>query len=107
MESELNQYKVDFETVPWDEPMPGVRHKVVNRGNVKLRLVEYAKEMEPHWCNRGHVGMVLEGQFEIRYDSGTEVYGPGDGVMIPSGDEHRHTGVVLTDTVQCVFVEDV
>ena len=102
----MSKYKVEFEEVSWEAPMPGVRHKVVNQGNVKLRLVEYSKEVEPHWCNRGHVGMVLEGQFEIRYDTVTEVYGPRDGVMIPSGDEHRHTGVVLTDTVLCVFVEE-
>ena len=102
----MNQYKVDFETKPWQEPMPGVRHKFVNQGNVKLRLVEYFKEMEPHWCNRGHVGMVLEGRFEIRYDNATEIYNPGDGVLIPSGEEHRHMGVALTDTVRCVFVED-
>ena len=102
----MEQYRVDFEAVPWDAPMPGVRHKVVTKDNVTLRLVEYAKEMEPHWCNRGHVGLVLEGRFEIRYDSISEVYDPGDGVMIPPGDEHRHMGVVLTDTVLCVFVED-
>ncbi|MFC1639489.1 cupin domain-containing protein [Gemmatimonadota bacterium] len=106
METQLNQYRVDFETVLWQIPMPGVRHKFVNRDNVKLRLVEYAKEMEPHWCSRGHVGMVLEGRFEIRYDTVTEVYKPGDGVLIPSGEQHRHMGVVLTDTVLCVFVEE-
>ena len=102
----MSQYRADFETLPLQEPMPGVRHKFVSQGDRKLRLVEYTTEMEPHWCNRGHIGMILEGQFEIRYDSVTEIYSPGDGVLIPSGEEHRHIAVALTDTVKAVFVED-
>lgn len=99
-------YKVDFETMPWLEPMHGVRHKFVTDGGIKLRLVEYTKEMEPHWCDRGHVGMILDGRFEIRYDAVTETYDPGDGVFIPAGEKHRHMGVALTDVVRAVFVED-
>ncbi len=86
--------------------MPGVRHKCVVQGDRKLRLVEYCREMEPHWCSRGHIGIILDGQFEIRYDTVSEIYNPGDGVCIPSGEEHRHMAVALTDTVRAVFVEN-
>jgi len=50
--------------------------------------------------------MILDGRFEIRYDDVTEVYEPGDGVLIPSGEEHRHMAVALTDTVRALFVEE-
>ena len=99
-------YRVDFESMEWEEPIPGVRHKIVVQNATKLRLVEYFQSMEPHWCSRGHVGMILEGQFEIRYDACTETYGPGDGVLIPSGEDHRHMAVALTDSVRAVFVEE-
>ena len=102
----MTGYRVDFESLPWEEPMPGVRHKFVSQGGEKLRLVEYSNSMEPHWCDRGHLGMILEGRFEIRYGTCTETYGPGDGVFIPSGEEHRHMAVSLTDTVRAVFVEN-
>ena len=102
----MTDYRVDFEKVEWEEPMAGVRHKIKVQGGKKLRLVEYFKSMEPHWCNRGHYGMILDGQFEIRYDSCTEVYGPGDGVFIPSGEEHRHMATSLTDKVRALFVEE-
>jgi hypothetical protein len=102
----MSDYRVDFGSMEWEEPMPGVRHKIVIQGGGKLRLVEYFKSMEPHWCSRGHVGMILDGRFEIRYDACTEVYGPGDGVFIPSGDKHRHMAVSLTDSVRAVFVEE-
>ena len=102
----MTDYRVDFEALDWAHPIPGVRHRIVTRGGRKLRLVEYTKEMEPHWCPRGHLGMILEGRFEIRFDEGLEVYEAGDGVFIPSGEEHRHMAVCLTDTVRALFVEE-
>jgi hypothetical protein len=49
----MTGYRVDFESLPWEEPMPGVRHEFVSQGGEKLRLVEYSNSMEPHWCDRG------------------------------------------------------
>ena len=72
-----------------------------------MRLVEYDKSMEPHWCEKGHVGYVLEGQFEIKFETDTVVFNPGDGIFIPSGKEHRHMGKVITDVVRVIYVEDV
>ena len=98
-------YKIDFSTVAWESPMPGVRHKVVVEGDVKLRLVEYTPEMAPHWCSNGHAGQILEGTFEIEFEGGTQVFNTGDGVLIPSGEEHRHKARVLSEVVRAIFVE--
>jgi ethanolamine utilization protein EutQ (cupin superfamily) len=100
-------YRLDFEALSWESPMRGVRQKAVVHGSTRLRLVEYGKALEPHWCERGHVGYLLDGRFEIAFDGGTLVFGPGDGIFIPSGKEHRHMATVLTDTVTVVFVEDI
>ncbi|UCC85040.1 MAG: cupin domain-containing protein [Gemmatimonadota bacterium] len=100
------QYRIDFESAPWDTPMPGLRHKVVEHGGRRLRLVEYTDEMEPHWCEKGHIGFVLQGRFEIGFADRTYVFGPGEGVFIPSGKEHRHMGRVLASPVRALFVED-
>lgn len=99
--------KVDFDSMPWENPMRGARAKAVGHGGRRLRLVEYTPAMEPHWCEKGHIGYVLDGKFEIQFDDETLVYETGDGVFIPSGRQHRHMGKALTDTVRCVFVEDV
>ena len=103
----MDQYRVDFESLPWESPMGGVRFKAVTHEGRRLRLVEYTKEMEPHWCEKGHVGCILGGRFEIRFDRVTEIFNSGDGVFIPSGREHRHMARALTDVVRAVFVEDV
>jgi len=100
-------YRIDFESAPWDSLMAGVRHKVADHGGRRLRLVEYTEEMEPHWCERGHVGLVLRGQFEIGFSDEALVFGPGDGVFIPSGAAHKHMGRVLSGPVRALFVEDI
>jgi len=100
-------YRIQFENLEWDSPLPGMRCKVARQGDRQGRLVEYSREMAPHWCHKGHHGLVLEGRFEIEFDNTTELYETGDGVFIPAGPEHRHRGRVLTERVQVIFVEDV
>ena len=103
----MDQYKIYFETIQWESPAEGVRFKAYQQGGRKLRLVEFTKEfIEPDWCTKGHIGYVLEGQMEIDFDGKVILFGPGDGVFIPEGEEHKHKGRVLTDTVKVILVED-
>lgn len=101
------EYRIDFEALDWEKPMKGVRSRSVDRGGRRLRLVEYSEEMEPHWCERGHCGCILEGYFQIEFEGRAELYVPGDGVFIPMGAEHRHRATVLSGPVRAIFVEDV
>jgi len=99
---------VDFESMEWETPAEGVRFKAYEQGGRKLRLVEFSKEfVEPDWCTKGHIGYVLEGQIEIDFDGQAIVFGPGDGVFIPAGEEHKHKGKALTDVVRIILVEGV
>ena len=103
----MAQYRVDFEAIPWETPIDGLRFKALRQSGRQLRLVEYTREMKPHWCEKGHIGYVLEGRFEIRYAQEIQVYRPGDGVFIPPGPAHKHMGQVVTDLVRVIFVEEV
>jgi quercetin dioxygenase-like cupin family protein len=69
-------------------------------------LVEYTKDLEPHWCPKGHMGYVLEGRMEIAVGDQAEIFNPGDGVLLPAGEEFKHMARVLTDVVRIIFVED-
>ena len=102
----MSQYKVNFESVPWETPMDGLRFKAYKHGDRQLRLVEYTPDMPPHWCEKGHIGYVLDGRFEIEFEKETVVFDPGDGIFIPPGADHKHKGRVLADVVRVVFVED-
>jgi quercetin dioxygenase-like cupin family protein len=104
----MEQCKVDFESMAWETPTPGVKFKAYEQGGRKLRLVEFAKEfVEPDWCRKGHIGYILQGQMEIDFDGKKVVFGAGDGVFIPKGKNHRHRAKVLTDVVKIILVEDV
>jgi ethanolamine utilization protein EutQ (cupin superfamily) len=101
------EYLVDFEKRAWESPMKGLRFKALSHGSTRLRLVEYSDDMEPHWCENGHVGLILEGSFEIEFPGRTIVFGSGDGVFIPKGAEHHHRARVLSGPVRALFVEEV
>ena len=103
----MNKYKIDFETIEWESPIPGVRHKIHRSGSKVIRLVEYSRDMEPHWCDRGHFGHIVAGRFEIEFDDGKQMFEAGDFVFIPSGETHRHRAKSKTDVVTAVFVEDI
>jgi quercetin dioxygenase-like cupin family protein len=107
-EFRMEQYRIDFESMAFESPADGVRFKVYEQGGRKLRLVEFSKEfVEPDWCTKGHVGYILAGQMEIDFDGKKEVFGPGDGVFIPPGPQHKHKGRVLTEKLKAILVEDV
>ncbi len=104
----MKQYRIDFESMEWESLADGVRFKAFEQDGRKLRLVEFSKEfVEPDWCTHGHIGYILEGQMEIDFSGEKELFGPGDGVFIPAGQEHKHKGRVLTDKVKVILVEDV
>jgi quercetin dioxygenase-like cupin family protein len=103
----MKQYRIDFESMEWEEPTDGVSFKAYEQGSKKLRLVEFSKEfVEPDWCTKGHIGYILEGQMEIDFDRKKEIFGPGDGVFIPAGQEHKHKGRALTEKVKAILVEE-
>ena len=100
-------YLIDFGSISWVSPMAGIRFKAVHEQGRRVRLVEYTEEMEPHWCEKGHMGMVLDGTFEIEFPSETLVFKSGNGVLIPAGYENRHRARVLSGPVRALFVEEV
>ncbi|RJX36518.1 MAG: cupin domain-containing protein [Desulfarculus sp.] len=104
----MNEYKIDFAALAWQSPAPGLRQKVYRQGDRQIRLLEFARGfVEPDWCARGHLGYLLEGRLEINFLGAKVSYGPGEGIYIPAGPEHRHKAAALTDTALLVLVEEV
>ena len=72
---------VPFCTVDWNkiEPTthPGITGEAYWRtfemGNIRVRMVEYTpKYFADHWCNRGHILFVLEGELVTELEDGRE-----------------------------------
>ncbi len=99
-------YRIDLQQMTWQTPLSGIKSKSVQQHDQQLRLVEYKKNLAPHWCSKGHMGMILEGEMQVEFADEKVLFKKGDGVMIPSGEKHRHKAVILTDVVKAVFVEE-
>lgn len=66
---DVNFYITDWSKV---EPIeyPGKNGKsfwrIFEKGNIRVRVVDYSPGfLADHWCSRGHVGYVLEGELII------------------------------------------
>ena len=104
----MNTSRVDFDNIPWTTPMPNVRFKVYRDGSRQLRIVEFGQGfVEPDWCLRGHIGLVLEGSGRLQFEGSEFAFKEGDGVFIPAGEEHKHKLTVLSKVVRVILVEDV
>ena len=72
---------VPFTTIDWSsiEPTehPGTSGvalwRTAEQGNLRVRMVEYSAGYEAdHWCQRGHVVLVLEGELINALQDGTQ-----------------------------------
>jgi quercetin dioxygenase-like cupin family protein len=71
--------EVPFCTVDWSA-VPATEHagitgkaywRTFEMGNIRVRMVEYTPGyMADHWCSRGHVLLVLEGEMVTELDDG-------------------------------------
>ncbi|MDH4216561.1 MAG: cupin domain-containing protein [Gallionella sp.] len=101
-------YAVNFDELPWESPMPGAQFKSFARDGKKLRIAEFTREfVEPHWCEKGHAGIVLSGELEIDFNGKVVRYLEGAAILIPAGAEHVHKGRAITPVVRLFLVEGV
>lgn len=91
---------IPFQSIDWSliEPTshpgaPGIATwRTVELGNVRVRMVEYsAGYVADHWCQRGHVILVMDGQLETELDDGRRTtIGPGGTWVVADGNgAHR------------------
>ena len=72
---------VTFGVVEW-EGVPTTEHagtigkalwRTVEKGNLRIRMVEYSPGyVADHWCQRGHVLLVLEGELITELEDGRQ-----------------------------------
>jgi hypothetical protein len=104
---------VPFTVVDWSQ-VPSTNHpgetgmalwRTVEAGNIRVRMVEYSPGyLADHWCSRGHVLLVLEGELLTELQTGErhvlkagQSYQVADGAM-----PHRSR----TDTGATLFIAD-
>jgi len=105
--------QVPFCTIDWSgaevTEHPGITGtaywKTFEMGNIRVRMVEYTPGyMADHWCHRGHVLLVLEGELVTQLDDGREfLLKPGMSYQVAEdADPHRSH----TETGAKLFIVD-
>jgi quercetin dioxygenase-like cupin family protein len=102
----MSEYKLDFSEIEWTEAPNGARFKMFERDGKTIRLVEFAGAFEEiDWCEKAHIGFVVEGDLEIDFGEEKILYTQGDGVFIPP--ETKHKAKHLSEKVLLFLVEEI
>ncbi|HCL57484.1 MAG TPA: hypothetical protein DHW82_10815 [Spirochaetia bacterium] len=88
----MKNYSIDFESQKWIGSIPGLQFKEWIIEDKKVRLVEFSDSLnEEEWCQKGHLGYVLEGRAKVVFSQGIEVlFQAGDMICIPAGVKDQH-----------------
>jgi quercetin dioxygenase-like cupin family protein len=86
---------VPFAVVDWSRVTPtvhpgetGTAHwRTIEVGNIRVRMVEYtAGYLADHWCQRGHVLLVVEGELVTELENGeTRILKAGQSYHVADG----------------------
>ena len=88
-------YLVEFDKLEWNEHAKGIRFKVFRHGIQQIRLLEFSEGfVEAEWCQKGHAGYVINGEFSNDYSGTIERYHKGDIVFIPAGEQAKHKAIL-------------
>jgi len=96
--------KIDFTRIEWTNSAMGLRAKTFESDGKQLRLAEFSKKFrEIDWCEKNHIGFVVEGEIEIDFEDKIEVFKKGDGLFI--GSNAKHKARARTETALLFLVE--
>lgn len=105
---------IPFQITDWNKIKPveqkgehGTSYwRVFEAGNIRVRMVEYSSGfMSDHWCSRGHVLLVLEGELVIKLKDGT-VFNLNSGTSFQVSDDENNPHLASTKKHTKVFIVD-
>lgn len=106
-ENIMEQYRILFDELEWQDGIHGARFKAFRDGAKQLRLLEFTSEfVEPDWCEKGHIGFVVQGELELDFRGLPVRYPQGSGIYIPTGSASAHKARSVSPTVTLFLVED-
>jgi quercetin dioxygenase-like cupin family protein len=104
----MDQYRVLFDELDWQNGIQGARFKVFRRDSKQLRLLEFTSDFEePEWCEKGHMGLVIKGELEVDFRGRLVRYPEGSAIFIPSGSASSHKARSVAAVTRLFLVEDI
>lgn len=104
----MAEYAIDFESFKWEEVTPGKGQKLFTVGKNRIRILELSNGYkEANWCDKRHIGYVIEGQVTIVFEDKDITLDKGEGLYISGGEKSRHKAQVADgQTVQLLLFEE-
>jgi hypothetical protein len=110
----MNIQNIPFSITDWEQ-VPPTEHKgesgtsfwrTVEAENIRLRMVEYMPGFKSdHYCSRGHILLVLEGELLIKLKDGSE-FRLTSGKSFQVGDNEANPHLVSTIRGAKAFIVD-
>ena len=80
--------------------------RMFESGNVRVRIVEYSPGFKSdHFCSRGHILLVLEGELGIQLKNG-RIFLLGPGMSFQAEDDETNPHLPYTEKGARVFIVD-
>jgi quercetin dioxygenase-like cupin family protein len=105
---------VPFSITEWGKVPPeekagetGVSYwQIFEQGNLRVRMVEYSPGFRAdHWCSKGHVLLVLEGELVLKLKDGQEfIFAARTSFQVEDDEKNPH--MVYTEKGAKVFIVD-
>lgn len=105
---------VPFAVTHWDKESPAEYKgetgtsfwRTFEEGNIRVRIIDYSPAYKAdHWCARGHVLLVLEGELNIELKDGQKFkFTPGMSFQVADDEENPH--LAFTEGGAKVFIVD-
>jgi quercetin dioxygenase-like cupin family protein len=100
----MKMVDIPFDTTDWNALEPTIHAgetgqaiwRTLQLGEIRVRMVEYtAGYVANHWCRKGHVLLVLEGELETRLEDGrTFLLKPGLSYQVADEAEAHRSSTV-------------
>lgn len=102
----MNEYKINFDSLNFDDNLTKNRRTKIFKN---VQLTEYSKGLVniDSWCDKSHVGYVLEGEIMVEFEDPNKltIFNPGNGIWIPKGVKHRIRTILSMDAKVLMFNE--
>ncbi len=80
--------------------------RTLKNGDIRIRKIEYSPGYRAdHWCGRGHILLVLEGELIIQLKNGEE-YTLSQGKSFQAADDESNPHLAYTEKGAKVFIVD-
>ncbi|MCX6561220.1 MAG: DHCW motif cupin fold protein [Candidatus Aminicenantes bacterium] len=103
-----------FTVTDWNR-VPAIEHRgrtgssswrSFEEGGLRVRVVDYSAGFESdHWCRRGHVLYVIEGELQIALKNGT-IHRLKRGASFQAGDDEANPHLASSGSGARVFIVD-